>query len=330
MSSSDPEVETPEFEIPDIVPATSDLPTSESNGADAPAQGAEPLPTIMVDADELESAPRAVLQPGVMEVIPHEARSEPTIPPSVPNVPRPTNPPSVPVAQRESIADVPSAGWGSVDVPVTHSAALRPAGRRPRVRKVSRVLRHIDPWSTFKVGAIFSAVTYVVLLTAGVLLWQVAETTGTIANVERWFTQFGWETFELHGDEIFDNAWVIGLFAAVGLTGAAVLFVTLFNLVSDIVGGVRMTVLEEEVIERAATSSRRYVVRRPALGDDAGASMGAEAWSIDDDEQDDAAPTAASTDFDDGGASPDLDLSNVDWSVDDDDVVQEEGGRLPG
>ena len=97
---------------------------------------------------------------------------------------------------------------------------------------------------------LFCLVTYVVLLTAGVLVWRVADSTGTIGNVERWFTQFGWETFELRGDEIFDNAWVIGLFLVVGFTGGAVLLATVFNLVSDIIGGVRVTVLEEEVVER--------------------------------------------------------------------------------
>ncbi|MGA0313443.1 MAG: DUF3566 domain-containing protein, partial [Ilumatobacteraceae bacterium] len=68
--------------------------------------------------------------------------------------------------------------------------------RRQRVRKVTRVVRHIDPWSAFKVGVVFSLAAYVVGLTAGVLLWRVADSTGTLGNVERWFTQFGWETFE--------------------------------------------------------------------------------------------------------------------------------------
>lgn len=139
---------------------------------------------------------------------------------------------------------------------------LRAVGRRPRVRKVTRVVRHLDPWSVFKVAIVFSAVLYGVALTSGVLLWNVALSTGTIDNVERWFTQFGWETFELNGGEIYHNAWIAGLFAAVGLTGVAVLLATIFNLVSDMVGGVRVTVLEEEVVERTTSPARRYVVRR--------------------------------------------------------------------
>ena len=128
----------------------------------------------------------------------------------------------------------------------TALVAVRRPGSRHRVRRVTRVVRHIDPWSAFKVGAVFSLVTYVVVLTAGVLLWRVADSTGTLGNVERWFTQFGWETFELKGDEVFEAARTIGLFLAVGLTGLIVLLATLFNLVSDMVGGFRVSVLEDE------------------------------------------------------------------------------------
>lgn len=140
---------------------------------------------------------------------------------------------------------------------------LRPTGRRPRVRRTTRTIRHLDPWSVFKVALVCSFVLYGVVLTSGVLLWNVASRTGTVDNVERWFTQFGWETFELNGGEIYSNAWVAGLFAAVGLTGLAVLMATVFNLVSDIVGGVRVTVLEDDVVERTASPARRYVVQRP-------------------------------------------------------------------
>jgi hypothetical protein len=86
-------------------------------------------------------------------------------------------------------------------------------------------------------------------LTAGVLLWRVADSTGTLGNVERWFTQFGWETFELKGDEVFAAARTIGLFLSIAMTGLIVLLATLFNLVSDVVGGLRVSVLEEESSE---------------------------------------------------------------------------------
>jgi len=148
----------------------------------------------------------------------------------------------------------------------THRVAPVPrvVGRRPRVRKVTRVVRHVDPWSVFKIAVIFNLVLYAVALTSGVLLWNVAYATGTIDNLERFFESFGWNTFEFNGGEIFHSAWIAGLFAVVGLTGAAVLGATLFNLITDLVGGVRLTVLEEEVVERTASPMRRFVVRRPS------------------------------------------------------------------
>ena len=201
----------------------------------------------------------------------HRAPQQPT------SAPMPTAPAAPPTR--------PATSWGDhmpANLPANaQGTGLRAPGRRPRVRRVTRVLRHIDPWSTFKVALLFSAVVYVVALTSGVLLWRVADSTGTLANVERWFTQFGWETFELKGGEIFRNAWIIGLFGAVALTGALVLLATLFNLVSDIVGGVRVTVLEEEVVERTVSSARRYVVRRTPTA--AGAGAADDDWDIDGD-----------------------------------------------
>lgn len=121
---------------------------------------------------------------------------------------------------------------------------------RPRVRRVTRVVRHVDTWSVFKVAMVFSVFFYAVSLIAGVLLWQVAYATGTIDNIEKFFEGFGWETFKFNGGQIYHNAWIAGLFVAVGLTGLAVLLATLFNLITDLVGGIRLSVLEEEVRTR--------------------------------------------------------------------------------
>jgi hypothetical protein len=138
----------------------------------------------------------------------------------------------------------------------------RMLGRRPRVRRVTRVVRHVDPWSVFKIAVVANIVLYLIILTAGVLLWNVAYATGTVDNVERFFESFGWSSFEFNGGEIYHNAWTGGIFVVIGLTGLAVLLATLFNLITDLVGGMRFTVLEEEVVEARPSPMRRFVVRR--------------------------------------------------------------------
>ncbi len=176
-----------------------------------------------------------------------------------------------------------AAGWTESWAQQIIPAITRPqrsTNRRPRVRKVTRVLRHIDPWSTFKVGLLFSVVAYLVSLTSGILLWQVADATGTLTNVERWFTQFGWETFEIDGSEIFRDAWVIGLMLVIASTGILVLLVTVFNLVSDIIGGIRVTVLEEEVVEHSGASSQPVTLDQAIAIDDA--PLVDESWTVED------------------------------------------------
>jgi len=154
----------------------------------------------------------------------------------------------------------------------------RMLGRKPRVRRVTRVVRHVDPWSVFKIAIVANVVLYAILLTAGVLLWNVAYATGTIDNVERFFESFGWTSFEFNGGQIYHSAWVGGLFLVIGFTGLAVLAATLFNLITDLVGGMRFTVLEEEVVETRNSPMRRFVVRRPepevpAISNDASGPM---------------------------------------------------------
>ena len=115
---------------------------------------------------------------------------------------------------------------------------------RPAVRRTTRVLRHIDPWSVFRVALVFHFVLYLTLLLTGVLLWNVANATGTVDNVERFMESFGWDKFQFKGGELFHQAWVLGLFVVVGMTGLAILAVTTFNLITDLVGGIRVTILE--------------------------------------------------------------------------------------
>jgi Transmembrane domain of unknown function (DUF3566) len=174
----------------------------------------------------------------------------------VPQEPAPTEQRTMPVPapilydEAATIDDVTQIGPVLETRPLRRPINFRRAPK-PRIRRVTRVVRHVDTWSVFKVALVFNVFFYAVTLVAGVLLWQVAYATGTIDNVEKFFEGFGWETFNFNGGQIFHNAWIAGLFVAVGLTGLAVLLATLFNLITDLVGGVRFSVLEEEVQARA-------------------------------------------------------------------------------
>jgi hypothetical protein len=88
----------------------------------------------------------------------------------------------------------------------------------------------------------------VVALVAVTLLWSVANSTGTIDNVENFFESFGWESFSFDGSALFGNVVAFGLLAAILGTALWVVGAVMFNLITELVGGVRVTVLEEEVV----------------------------------------------------------------------------------
>jgi hypothetical protein len=108
----------------------------------------------------------------------------------------------------------------------------------------------VDAWSVFKVGLVFHAALYVVLLITGVLLWNVGSATGTIDNVEQFMESFGWDSFVFKGGALFQGFAVLGIFGIALGTGIWVLAAVVFNLITELVGGIRVTVLEEEVVAR--------------------------------------------------------------------------------
>lgn len=123
--------------------------------------------------------------------------------------------------------------------------------RRRRVklqaRKVRRIIRHIDPWSVMKVSLVFFLCLWVIFVLAAVLLWSVADSSGSIERVEDLVTSLlAWEDFTIEGESLFRRFALGGLILALAGTAFSVLLTVLFNLISDLVGGIRATVIEEE------------------------------------------------------------------------------------
>jgi len=120
-----------------------------------------------------------------------------------------------------------------------------------RVRKVRRVLRHIEPWSALKVGLIFYTCVWGLSTIAVRILWTTAEDAGTIQKVESFIEDlFALEVFEFDSEQILKIFFLGGLILVVGGTAITVVLVVLFNLISDLTGGVRFTMIEEETAVR--------------------------------------------------------------------------------
>lgn len=137
----------------------------------------------------------------------------------------------------------------------------RRTAQRLRARRVRRLVRHVEPWSVMKVALIFYFCLWGILLVAGVLLWGAAVSSGTIENIESFITDlFALKSFAINGDQLFRAAALGGLVMVVVGAGFTVLMAVLFNLISDLTGGIRMTVVEEET---ARPRPKRLRPRKP-------------------------------------------------------------------
>lgn len=122
---------------------------------------------------------------------------------------------------------------------------------RFRARRVRRLIRHVDPWSVFKLALLLNVCTWVIFQVAGITLWSVARNAGTIDTVESKVGEaFGLSEFTIDADALYRHFSLGGLVMALSLTGAAVIGAILFNLISDLIGGIWISVIEEETAEQ--------------------------------------------------------------------------------
>jgi hypothetical protein len=143
--------------------------------------------------------------------------------------------------------------------------APKPERPKLRARRVHRLVRHVEPWSVLKISLIFYFCIWIIMLVAATFLWRVASGSGVIDNIESFIEEiFALEegSFSLEAGQMFRAYAVGGLVMVVAATGFTVLLAVLFNLISDLTGGVRVTVLEEETALVEAPGAARDTPRR--------------------------------------------------------------------
>ncbi|MCZ7527839.1 MAG: DUF3566 domain-containing protein [Acidimicrobiia bacterium] len=122
------------------------------------------------------------------------------------------------------------------------------AGRTgPQERRYRQKVKKVDLWSVLKLSLCFYFCALVVTILAGVVLWLVASGFGVIENVEDFMRELlSSEDFEFLSSTILEGAALIGLVLVALMTIITVLAAALYNLFSEMVGGLEVTVVEDE------------------------------------------------------------------------------------
>jgi len=146
-------------------------------------------------------------------------------------------------------------------VPQTPTAP-RPAkknGKNKRVpsptqvyeRRYVQTVRSIDLWSVLKVSICFYLSALIISLAAAIMLWWIASAAGVIDNVQKFVGELlDNKDFRFLSWEVLRAATLIGLVVVCILTVITVLAAAFYNLFSELLGGVEVTVVEQEEINR--------------------------------------------------------------------------------
>jgi hypothetical protein len=135
--------------------------------------------------------------------------------------------------------------------PAPAGAAVRTERGRPgpsspaRSRQARVVVRKVGPWSVLKISFLFYLCVMVVILGAMMILYGILGAIGVLDNFTNFLVELGFgDDFEIHGDWLFSRGLAIGLGLVVLWTLINVFIVLMYNLLSDIVGGIEVTLSE--------------------------------------------------------------------------------------
>jgi hypothetical protein len=138
------------------------------------------------------------------------------------------------------------------DKPASPLRPLRPA-ERPRAleRRFRQTVKTVDLWSVLKISLCFYLSALIVALGAGIVMWWVGRQAGVIGGVENFMADLvSSPDFEFLSWRILRATTLIGLVLVSLMVVITVLAAAIYNVFSELIGGVEITVTEEEAGRR--------------------------------------------------------------------------------
>jgi hypothetical protein len=126
----------------------------------------------------------------------------------------------------------------------------RPGGRGPRRARLQ--LRHVDIWSAFKISFVLAIAMFFIWMVAVGVLYGVLSALGVFETLNDLFGQLGSASgADVGGDVVtpglvFGGAAVIGAINIVLMTALCTVGTFIYNLCSDLVGGLELTLSERD------------------------------------------------------------------------------------
>jgi Transmembrane domain of unknown function (DUF3566) len=182
------------------------------------------------------------------QAAPQPPARPPDPPPSTPAVTREPDPPrhaATTVADPPARPGPPVTQARTTAKPMSVAPSTRKGGRRARL-----TVKRIDPWSTLKFSFVYSLAGLVVLLVAVIALYSIVDAMGVIDSIRSFLRDVDqpksgqgiavWLTF----GRVFTVALVLGIVNVILFTAFATLTAFVYNVCTDLVGGIEVTLAE--------------------------------------------------------------------------------------
>lgn len=144
-------------------------------------------------------------------------------------------------------ARVPRSRAAKVDATRRAGKAKGKGGRKsaPAQRASKVVLKRLDPFSVLKVSLLFYLSMFLIVLIAAVLLWAAATSIGVVGNIESFMVSIGFEGFTFEAPLLLRGVALGGAVLVLAGTFGNVVMALLYNLISEVVGGIKITLGED-------------------------------------------------------------------------------------
>ncbi len=130
------------------------------------------------------------------------------------------------------------------------SGSTKPGSSEDAPRRVELTVASVDPWSVLKVSFLLSVALGIAMVIATWVLWMLVDGMHVFATIESFLQTIGAEQFISLLDyvrlaKVMSYATIVAVVNVVLLTAMSTLGALLYNVIASLVGGVRVSLMDE-------------------------------------------------------------------------------------
>lgn len=127
------------------------------------------------------------------------------------------------------------------------ATSARPANTRPTRRLIRRdiMVRRVDPWSVLKISVVFYTCMLIIAMLANAVFWAFVTRLGLIDQVTEIAGALN-IALRINTGNILRAFFLVGVLGVIFWTAVNVFLAFLYNLVADLIGGIRVDLAEDE------------------------------------------------------------------------------------